>query len=177
MKNNLIVYENGWIIQRIYEVSDRIRDKLTDQTLFEERCIKRITDYLLICETNKRNKRYIERLINEVASAVIERNRNEYAELFSELSTESEEDKEMEYEPIDVLADVESEVIKRETVTLLAENDCRRLTVLEGWAIGNTNDNQISRALARTYGGNPESHRKFIQRFRLRCREQMSAAI
>lgn len=178
MKNNLIVYENDWILERIYEVSDRIRDKLVDQTLFEERCIKRVSGYLSICETNKRNRRYIERLINEVASAVIERNRNEHTSLFSALIiTEGDEGEEVEFEPQDVLANVEEEVLAKETATLLAQDDCRDKMILRYWLIGNTNSAYISRSLARTFGGNDKSHRVYVHRFRESCRKHLETAI
>lgn len=178
-KHNLIVYKNKWIIERIYEVSDELRSRVTDQTLFEERCINRVGGYLDINSSNVRNRRYIERMIREVASSILGRNKNEAAELFTDLGTKDEEsDEEIEYEPIDVLANVESEVIKKETITLLAQDDRRRTSVLEAWALGNTNDSQISRTLARTFGGNFDSQRKFVQRFQKECREQLlSAAI
>src|SRR5690625_1716845 len=177
MKKALEVYRNKWVIERIYVVSDRIRDKVTDQTLFEERCINRIGEYLVKSNDNINNKKYIERMINEVAKSVVDRNKNEMAEYFSSLKKEDEEGEELEYEPTDFLADVESEVIEKDMVALLAEDDHRKLKVLEGWRIGNTNDKQISRTLAGTFGGKSDSHRKFIQRFRKSCREKLKTAI
>lgn len=177
VNKNLIVYKNKWIIERIYAVSERIRNKVTDQTLFEERCIKRVAEYLALDESNSKNKRYIDRLINEVASAVVERNRNEYAELFTELNRTDDEGDEIEFEPQDVSANVEEDVIQRETAALLAQGDCKKEKILGFWVIGNTNSTHISRSLARTYGGNIESHRKYIQRFRKSCAEQLKSAI
>lgn len=177
--NNLIIYETSWIINRIYSVSDSIRGLVTDQTLFEERCITRIGEYLSKDFTRTRHRRYIERMIGEVATSVIERNKNEYAELFSTLSAEQEdgEGQEIEFEPVDVLANVESEVIRNETIALLAEGDCKKSMVLQSWADGNGNVMEISRSLARSFGGNIESHRKSVSRFRTECRNRLATAI
>src|SRR5690554_266790 len=177
MKNILIVYKNEWILNAVYETSDRIRGKVTDQTLFEERAIKRVGEYLLQNKENRRNKRYIIRIINEVAKSVVERNKNEQYTLLTELIYTNEDGEEVEFEPVDVLADVESEVLKKETIDLLAKGDRRKLKVLESWAVGNKNDKQISRTLASTFGGNPESHRKYIQRFRKDCHNILATAI
>lgn len=177
VENNLIVYQTEWIITRIYEVSERIRHKVTDQTLYEERCIKRVADYLAQDKTNKRNKRYIERLINEVAAAVVTRNKNEHADIFTSLAIEDDDGEEVEFEPQDVLTDVESEVIQKETAAKLTQGDCRKELILGYWTIGNTNDKQISRSLTRSMGGNAESHRKYIQRFRKSCATELTAAI
>lgn len=175
-ERTLVVYENRWIIEMIYRTSDNVRDKLTDQTLFEERCIKRISKYLNLSKGNVNNKRYINRLIHEVASAVIKRNKNEHARIFTEMSTEDGDGSEIAFEPEDVLTDVESEVITKETIALLTQDD-RSKKVLEAWSIGNTNNTEISRMLTHTLGGKTESHRKFIQRFERDCREKLATAI
>lgn len=173
---NLIVYENEWIVERVHQVSDRIRDKLVDQTLFEDRCIKRIAEYLVISETHIRNRRYIDRLINEVATdAVNVRYRKEYGTTFSDMITTGEDGEDIEYEPIDVLANVESEIMAKEMIALLAKDDHRKKEILGYWAIGNTNNAYISRSLARTFGGNMESHRKAINRFRKECHDLITA--
>src|SRR5690554_3047613 len=177
MKNILIVYKNEWILNAVYETSDRIRGKVTDQTLFEERAIKRVGEYLLQNKENRRNKRYIIRIINEVAKSVVERNKNEQSTLLTELIYTNEDGEEVEFEPVDVLADVESEVLKKETIDLLAKGDRRKKLIVECWSNGNDNASQISRVLAHSFGGNTESHRKFVQRFQKLCREELSTAI
>src|SRR5690625_7828477 len=101
INKNLIVYKNEWILEEIYKVSDRIHNQVTDSTLFEERSIRRVAEYLHREIDNIKNRRYIIRIINEVASSVIERNKNEHAQLFSELTSEDEDGSEIEFEPID----------------------------------------------------------------------------
>ena len=171
MKNNLIVYENRWIIEKIYEVSDRIHGQLVDPTLFEERSIKRVGEYLAQSESNRNNRRYIVRLINEVASAAIERNKNEHADTFTSLTTKNEKGETIEYTPEDVLANVESEVLAKEMATLLAQGNLRKKIILGNWITGNDNVSDIARLMAQTIGGSVETHRKYIHRFQKECRK------
>lgn len=177
MKNEeIVVYEVPWIIRRIYEVSDNLRSKVVDQTKFEERCIKKIARYIVPDAKRMKHKRYIERLIQREAKCYIDESKKEHGEIFSSLVDVGEDGEEIEFEPIDVLANVESEVMAKEITALLAQ-DGRRKIVLDAWIIGNTNGKSISRTLARTFGGNVESHRKFIQRFEKECSERLSAVI
>ena len=177
MESSLIVYENDWLLEWVYKESDKLRNMISDQTLFEDRCLRRLGEYLNKDKSNIENKRYLKRIIKEVASSSIKRNKKEYYQVFTDLSSNDSEGKETGYEPIDVLADVESEVIKKETATLLAQGDCRKSKIVELWVTGNTNNAYISRTLARSFGGNEESHRKYIQRFRQSCRDLLETAI
>lgn len=176
----IIVYETPWVINRIHSVSDRIRGRVVDQTLFEDRCIKRVGGYLIGDTSRTENRRYVDRLINEVAAEAVRRNKREEAELFSTLIADEEEGEEVpeiEFDPIDVLANVESEIIAKETVALLAEGDLKKEFVLQSWADGVSSVLEISRSLARSYGGNVETHRKSVNRFRTFCRTELSMAI
>jgi len=184
-KNNSIVYENPWIIEAIYETSDRIRGELTDQTLFEERAIRRVSGYLQTERGSEKHRRYIQRLIGEEASDAIRRNKNESAVPFSEVDVEGEEDdEELEFEPYDLHtldkgfgeSLIESDVMAKEMAALLAQDD-RRSKILDSWKLGNDNIASISRLLAQSFGGNKESHRRFITRFRDECRQRLQTAI
>lgn len=175
-----IVYQNKWLIDRIYQVSDKIRSKVTYQIDFESRCIKRVAEYLALSDSNIKNRQYIEKMINEVASSVIKRNKNEHYSCFNELSYQDEDNSEIEFDPEDVLADVEAELINKETINLLAEGDRQKKVILEAWSLGNTNNSLISRTLADVLGGKPESYRKSINRFKKSCADRityLSAAI
>src|SRR5690625_3965587 len=170
MKDSLIVYEEDWIIRIIYETSDKIRTSAIDQTHFEERCIKRIARYLKEDRNRLKNKRYIKSMVKREASDYIKWCRKEEASMFSEIDlTDDEED--LEFDPMDVLANVESEVIAKEMTALLAQGDHRKKVILGYWTIGNTNHALISRLLAQTMGGDKETHRKAINRFRKDCHE------
>lgn len=177
MKDIELVYKIGWIIEMVYRESDRLIDKIADTTIFEDRAIKDVGQYLGQAEDNQKNKRHIAYLIKRKVWEAENTYRKEEYTNFSNLAYTDSDGEEVEYEPQDVLANVESEVIKKETIVLLAEDDRRKKEVLESWSLGNTNTAQISRSLARSLGGNEAAHRKFVQRFQNACQEQLSQAI
>lgn len=170
-----VVYENGWIIDRIYEESDKLLHRITNPGLFEDRCIKDVAQYLNASKQNRKNKNHIIYLIKRKAAEAVEIFKQETYTNFSDLTNQRDdaESEEIDFEPKDVLANVESTVINKETADLLAQDDCRRKKIIEFWTDGNTNSKFISRTLASSFGGNEESHRKYIQRFRQSCREQI----
>lgn len=173
----LISYQHSWILNEVYKASDKLRGRLTNTSLFESRALNKIGKYLSIEETNVKNRRYITRMVHrEAADALIRKNKKEYSTNFSDIGHENDDGEYVEYEPIDVLANVESEVIGiKETITLLAKGDRRRELILNAWANGFTNDKEISHTLASVLSGNAESHRKFILRFKTECRGVLSA--
>jgi len=177
MKKSLLVYENDWILKKIYEVSDSKRNELVDQTKFEERCINKISKYLAGDIERLKNKNYIKNMIHKEAMDFVKRYKNECYSNFTELGSNTEDGEEIPFDPVDVLADVESEVLTKETTDLLAQGDRRKKLIVECWSDGNDNASQISRVLAHSFGGNTESYRKFVQRFQKLCREELSTAI
>ena len=173
MENVKIIYETKWLLNRVIQVSDNIRHKIVDQTKFEARCFRRLAEYLSKDPNNVNNKLYIERMIMQVAStSITDKFKKEYAELIIDGNEETS------YEIEDVLANVENIVIGndavKEKVALLAQGDYRKETVLNAWINGNTNDSEISRALACAIGGNESGHRSFVKRFRTHCRQQLN---
>src|SRR5690625_302917 len=177
MNKEKLVYEIDWLVEYIYRESDKLIHKITDTTIFEDRCIKDIGNYLAMDEKNRRNKNYLVRPVKRKVQEAENGFKKEETDLLSDYTYIDDDGDERELEPEDVLANVESEVITKETIDLLAQGDRRKTKILEGWAIGNTNDKQVSRMLAHTLGGTIESHRKYIQRFRNKCGEQLSAAV
>ena len=177
MRDIELVYESNWILEMIYKESDRLRNKITDTTIFEDRVVKDVGQYLLKDKEHIKNKRHIVHLIKRKVWEAENKFKKEHYTVFTSLENEHDEDGMIEYDPEDVLADIESTVIKKETIELLAENDRRKKKVLESWSLGNTNVSQISRSLARSLGGNEAAHYKFIQRFQSTCRDQLSRAI
>lgn len=172
-----LVYEIKWLIELVYKESDKLLHRISDTTIFEERCIRDLGEYLALDKDNKNNKNYLVRLVKRKVKEAVTSYRKEEAELASELYINDEEGNETEFEPIDVLADVESEIIKKETADLLAQGDCRKEKIIELWVTGYSNNALISRMLAHSFGGNEEAHRKYIQRFRQSCRKKLAAAI
>lgn len=177
MEKEILVYKIPWLLDRVYRESDKLLCKITDTTRFEDRCIKGLGEYLMICENNKHNKRYLEHLIIRKVKEAEENFKKEDSVRFSEIEVDEEISEEIYFDPEDVLANVESEVMQKETAALLAQGDCKKTKILGYWLIGNSSSTHISRSLARTYGGNEESHRKYVQRFRKSCAEHLSTAI
>src|SRR5690625_3213559 len=137
INNSLIVYENDWIIQRSYEVADGLTTVIVDPTKSEERCINRIARYLNGAKNRTNHRNYIERIIKQAASDYRRRGKKEDAELFTTLATLGDDGEDMEFEPEDVLADVEGEVISKETAALLAQDDRRKELIAGSWTRGN----------------------------------------
>ena len=177
MENIKVVYEISWLINKVYRESDKLIGKITDTSKFEDRCIKDLARYLNLDKSHRKNKRQLIRIINRNAGEFISTYRTEKSISFSVISNydEEDEDKQLEFDEVDVLANVESDVIAKEMTALLAQDDHRKKVILGNWILGNDNNSDISRLLAQTFGGNEEAHRKFIQRFRKDCRESLSA--
>ncbi|WP_213528742.1 hypothetical protein [Paenibacillus cisolokensis] len=87
---------------------------------------------------------------------------------------EDEVDEAEEIEIIDDLAVVDDEMITKERITALAGGDPRRLAILNAWTYDGFNDSQTASLLAQRYGGNTESHRKYVARFRTACRAALA---
>lgn len=176
LDNQIISYQHSWILDEVYKASDRLQSRITNTVAFEARLMNKIGKYITQDQRNIKNKRYIILMIHrEIADALIRRTRKEYAIKFSEVSFNDEEGQSIEYEPVDVLANVEHGLEIKETITLLAKDDRRRNLILNAWANGNTNDTELSDTLASVLGGQPRTHCKFIQRFRIECRGVLTA--
>jgi len=177
MEKQKLVYEVDWLIKRIYEESDKLLNKVTDTTRFEDRCIKDVGHYLSLDKDNTKNKNHLIWLINRKVKEALDNYKKEDREYISDVVSTEGFEEEIEFEPEDVLANVEDEVITKEMTALLAQDDHHKKLILGNWLIGNTNNADISRSLARTFGGNEKSHRVSIYRFRESCREQLATAI
>src|SRR5690606_27687241 len=96
---------------------------------------------------------------------------------FSTLVSVNDEGEEEEFEIVDVLADIENQMIEqervKEKVALLSKGDQRRKMILNAWASGEYNDLELARVLAHSYGGQINTHRIFIRRFRIECQQRL----
>lgn len=171
------VYEITWLIELIYRESDKLLTKVVDPTQFEERCLKDIGEYLSKCDSHKNNKKHLIRLVKRKHAEALRRHKKEESYNIPDINYVNEDGDEVEYEPVDVLADVESEVMAKEMTALLAQDDHRKKVILGNWSKGNDNNTDISRLLAQSNGGNIERYRKYIQRFRAECREILATVI
>ena len=126
---------------------------------------------------NINHKRYLSKIIAQQISVAKKKYGTQKVVFLADLSHDDEEGHAIEYEPVDVLANVEYGLEIKETITLLAKDDRRRKMILNAWANGNTNDTELSETLAGFLGGQSRGHCKFIQRFRIECRSVLTAAI
>lgn len=171
------------VVEIVEEVSERIWYKLSDPSSFEYAC------YIAIGQALTKNKevRSVEGLAryiaNRMAAKMIkerDRRKNKIGIVYFDDIDLNKDDKNAEktrFEPEDTATDVESEVIAKEMAALLGQGDQRKLVILGNWIEGNLNDSDISRSLGRTLKGNPESHRKFITRFRDECRKRIATVV
>ena len=172
-----IIYKNEAIVKMVQEAVDNAGRKITNTDRLEERIYRRISRYIEGCEKRARHYSIIRKFIYESISEYEKRYRTENSVPFSELESDNEDDgdKELEFEPIDVLANVESETIAKEMTALLAQDDHRKKIILGNWITGNDNVSDIARLLAQTIGGSVETHRKYIHRFQKECRKFIAA--
>lgn len=168
---------------RVAKKSDELFLDLYDVTTFEYECYADIGKNI----KSRRNHDSIANLANyhvrRKAAKYLRKRRKEKEDHYIEtveslekLSADDGEGNTIEFQIKDVLANVESEILAKEIVALLAQDD-RRKQILEAWKIGNEEPTSISRMLAHTIDGKEETHRKFISRFKKECREHLSAVI
>jgi hypothetical protein len=177
LENQLVCYQNAWIINEVYKYSTKISNAITNTAIVENRILQKVGKYINEDVSRLENRRYILRMIQKEVYDALKRNRKEHAIHFADISYEDDSGELIEYDPADSLAIVDTELLTKETVALLAKNDGRRNMILNAWANGNTNDTEISDTLASVLGGQSRSHCKFIQRFRTECRSALTAAI
>lgn len=175
MEKQKLVYEISWLIDLVYRESDRLARVIANTEKFEDRCIAYLGNYLAKSPKNKHKKKFLIKMIKRKSKEAIKEFRNELSAPFSSLERENEEGEIMEIEPEDVLANVEAEVIANNLTALLAQDGRTRL-ILETWKLGIVNGRYISGMLAHTLGGNIESHRKAIHRFKKDCRKRLAGA-
>lgn len=176
MERQEVVYKHEWAINFAREQVSKVSLEISRTDKLEHRVINQVGNYLLSPSGSIRHKRFIRRLVMQEIETAKRLYRSRATELLADISFEDDEGQAVEYEPEDVLADINSQELElKQTIELLAQNDRRRETILTAWANGYTDDREISGILADTLGGKSESHRKFIQRFRNSCRTQLYA--
>jgi hypothetical protein len=162
-------------MKEVEKASNMAAHRLTSTDRLESEILNYVGKYLAQNESNIKNKNYITKLVYRQLSASLKRNRKEHAIHFADIGCEDDSGELIEYDPIDNLAIVDTELLTKETVNLLAKEDGRRKLILNAWANGNTNDTELSETLAGFLGGQSRGHCKFIQRFRIECRGVLTA--
>jgi len=169
-------YQYPWILSELQRAVSRVSHQVANTERIERRATARIGEYLKSGEGTYLNRKHITRLIYQETSFALKHSRREYAMHLADLTLDDGEGQAIEYDPEDVLADSNSGALElEETITLLAKDDRRNKMILNAWANGHTEAKEISCILADALGGNSESHRKHIQRFKKSCRTELTA--
>jgi len=182
-KENLILVAKAMnypeVVNLVNEASERVWHKVTDATSFEHTCYRNIGEAI-------RNNPV--KSIGGLATYIIRRAEawhvkhrgREPVESIESLAGLDDDGNLLVYEIEDVLANVERRVIgsirHKEIVTLLAEGDDLKGEILNAWTNGYTNDTELSRVLANSFGKNSSGIRRDIQRFKKACKKRLSAA-
>lgn len=182
-KENLIFIEEAMkfpeVIKLVGRASERMWHKVSDVTSFEYACYRNIG--IAISKGNVRSVGGIaSRIIARAEAWFVKYRGTNYLQSLESLAGLDDEGYEEPFEVQDVLADVENEVVREETlienVALLAKDDVRKKTIIKAWVEGYHNARELSCVLANTFGGKAESHRKTIQRFEIECRKKLGVA-
>lgn len=173
-----VIYRDTSVMKYIRENVDAISHIITNVDKLEGSIYKQLTSYY---ENNtKRSIKRIRYLVDREIGRAPKRYRIQRAIAFSDLGTKDDFGESREFEPKDVLADVEDAAMRsiesssiRKKIVGLASNDFENFT-LNAWASG-LNDTEISRTLASQFGGKFESHRTFVKRFKAKCKRKLAA--
>jgi hypothetical protein len=110
---------------------------------------------------------YVKTIIGNEKSDFLTRRKRKRKDL-SMTSLEGDGDEELGYQ-FESTSNTVDDVLFKEQVTLLAQGNRIKELILDQWSKG-ARDSSISVMLAHQFGGNSESHRKTIQRFRNDCK-------
>lgn len=169
-------YKERWVTDTVRRAVETVAHKIVDTARVERRAMRQVGQYLARDAGNKNNRRHITHLIYREINASLTLYRREQAGHLADLTSNDEDGQAVEYEPQDVLANVNSGNLElKETITLLAKDDRRRKMILTEWMNGNMDETNISSILADTLGGQARSHCRFVQRFRIECRAELTA--
>src|SRR5690606_27356238 len=157
-------------------MSEQNWHKMSNETHFEQDCLKRMEAAVRTYDIAKGNFRpqvlWRFKQALTLAIARLKAKRRGY-EVCSMDFGESDEHFET-YEVEDELALIDDGILVNEKIAFLAEGDSRKLAILNNWQHGYYNDSNTSAFLAKRFGGNSESHRKFINRFRTTCQKALA---
>ncbi|MFJ7665285.1 hypothetical protein ACIQXW_23285 [Lysinibacillus sp. NPDC097162] len=172
MDNLIIVYENVSVMSYLRQKVDEVSNVITDVDKLETRIYAQLVSYFSL---GKSSFRRAQKLIDREVSQALKQFGKQKAINFSELAKGNDFGESVEFEPKDLLAQGGETVIQNislnEKIARLATDD-RESVTLNAWANG-FNDTQVSETLASHFGGNKESHRKFVRRFKARCQERL----
>ncbi|KMK75416.1 hypothetical protein [Alkalihalobacillus pseudalcaliphilus] len=160
-------------IPLINHEGNRIFSRVRDSTSFEFECYKKIESWVRDFDENVHNdfRALIIRCIRRIKSKHLKNELKVVPISLDSLAGVDDEGNQLHYERylvddnINLAEDIIDSYDLTEKVTVLANGDSRKMLILKAW-INGYNDSEIAKLLAKVCGGNSESHRKFITRFK-----------
>lgn len=173
----------GYFQSFIEELSDYSRNYIKSQEKFEEECYKILDETVYEFIPSRGNFRQlavqsIKRRLGRARKrhqAALERYGISIISL-TEQPTSDGSDEIVEFDVEDRLATVDSNLLLNEKIASLAGSDSRKLAILNLWTQPNTTDSHIAHLLAQMFGGNAESHRRYVNRFKSQCKVALACA-
>ncbi len=159
-------------VNPLIENASRIVEKVSDDpTKFDCRVLLRIKRALTDPDV-KDFAGYVKTIIgNEKSDFLTRRKRKREDISMTALEGDGDEDLGYQFQSKD---DTENYVEFKERVTLLAQGNPKKETILKQWSRG-AEDKAISELLAQLYGGKASGHRSFIKRFKTECRNKLAS--
>lgn len=156
----------------IERASLEVEPFLEDFTKFDCRVVREIKRQIDSFEYGRHDfLAAVKTIISQSKARFIRRNSRKSEGYVSMTALEGDGDENLGYQ-FESIESTEHDVFFKERVTLLAQGNPKKQTVLLQWSKG-AEDKAISELLAQLHGGKAESHRKFIQRFKTECRNQL----
>lgn len=173
MKTILIIYEDRSVMSYIRRRIEEVNCLITNTQRLEGRIFKELESYYE--STENRSIKRIKYIVNRAIVLAKKQYGTQRTAIFSDLTNEDGFGESLEFEPEDLLAQGGETALQNislnEEIARLATGD-RELVTLNAWSNG-FNDTQVSMTLASHFGGNKESHRKFVRRFKVKCQERL----
>lgn len=159
---------------RIHEMSNKYWHSIQSEERFEASCFSRIE-----CAVRKFDpqKGDFYGLVLRKLNELLAQHRKRYSQrkcVLSLSNTLNDSDLDIESTLVDDLAVIDSQLIVKEEIALLAEGNLKRRFILKQWTYGENNDTNIARLLAQYCEGEVSTHIKYVQRFRARCRKALA---
>jgi hypothetical protein len=167
-----------YFIPIVQRMSSQVWYMFLDESSFEHECYRKITRAATKYDPTRGRtfRNFVLHKLQGVRSTHLKRRSKSRTNLTSieALASRDDEGNDTPYDVIDNLAVIDDGLLVNEKIALLAEDDSRKLAILNAWSNGEYNDSDTASFLAKRYGGNSESHRKFINRFRTTCQKALA---
>lgn len=161
----------------IERASREVENYIDDFTKFDCRVVTEIKRLLETFDEDKHDfLSAAKAVITKSKARYIKRNSRKVERYVSMNTMESPDDggDELGYQFEGRSPDVEEATLFKETVTLLAQGNEKKLVILSQWSKG-AEDKAISELLAKQFGGKATGHRSFIKRFKTECRNRLAS--